>query len=128
MNLTWYVCLVSSLINVEAIFAQTADALETPDSMDGTTFWATYALQDVPRDLVFDGTPYHQLDSKKVPPGYAKVDVTLDDNGGLFSCAMMAGIVATRVTSSGDTTLSADGEHDTVRPVSGWWIFTRSDD
>jgi hypothetical protein len=79
------------------------------------------------RDLVFDGTPYHRLDSKKVPPAYAKVDVTLDDNGELFSCAMIAGMVGTRVSSSGDTALSEDGRNDTVRPVAGWWMFTKKE-
>ncbi|KAJ7866249.1 hypothetical protein B0H14DRAFT_2733207 [Mycena olivaceomarginata] len=103
----------------------TADAPDAPESMDAEKFWATYATSGVLRDLVFDGTPYPRLDSRKVPPGYAKVDVTLDDNGELFSCAMIAGMVGTRVSSSDDTTLSEDGRDDTVRPVAGWWMFTK---
>ncbi|KAF7346821.1 hypothetical protein MSAN_01821200 [Mycena sanguinolenta] len=97
---------------------------EAPESMSAESFWAMYAKK-TDADLVYDGTPYHRLDTKKVTPGYATVDLTLDDNNVLFDCAMVAGVVGTRVSSSGDTTLSEDGKDDTVRPVTGWWMFAK---
>ena len=60
-----------------------------------------------------------------VPLGHASVDVLLDDNGEEFDTLMVAGLVATRVSDSGDTSLSESGIRDTVSPVSGWWIFTK---
>jgi hypothetical protein len=78
-------------------------------------------------DLVFDGTPYHRLDSDRVPPGYAEVDVKLDDNGEKFDCVMIAGTVGTHVTSSNDLALSPTGKDDVVSPVAGWWIFIKKE-
>ncbi|KAJ7224975.1 hypothetical protein B0H12DRAFT_1240757 [Mycena haematopus] len=97
---------------------------EAPESLSAENFWAMYAKK-TSTDLVYDGTPYHRLDTHKITPGYATVDVTLDDNNKIFSCAMVAGMVGTQVSSSGDTTLSANGKDDTVRPVAGWWMFTK---
>jgi len=97
---------------------------DAPESMSAETFWVTYA-KVMRNDLVFDGTPYHRLDSKKVTPGYAEVDILLADNLELFDCAMIAGMVGTQVSSSRDTVLSEDGKDDTVRPVAGWWMFTK---
>jgi hypothetical protein len=78
-------------------------------------------------DLLLDGTPFHTVDSGDVAPGYAEVDVTLDDNGTMFNCLMVAGNIGTRVSSSGDAALSGSGEDDTVSPFAGWWIFTKKD-
>ncbi|KAJ7105180.1 hypothetical protein C8R44DRAFT_681506 [Mycena epipterygia] len=116
--------------------AWTGPALDTsiispdaPESMPAETFWATYGK---PRrsvrwreELVLDGTPYHIVTG--VPPGYAEVDVTLDDNGEMLNCVMVAGLVGTSVSSSGDTALSETGTDDTVRPVAGWWMFTKKE-
>ncbi|KAF8212703.1 hypothetical protein K438DRAFT_1804979 [Mycena galopus ATCC 62051] len=98
-----------------------------PESLGATQFWATYAKGIKAGELVYDDTPYHRLDSKKVPPGYATVDVTLDDNNTIFKCAMVAGSVGMRVSSSGDAELTPEGkgEDDTVRPVAGWWMYTK---
>ncbi|KAF7358868.1 hypothetical protein MSAN_01226900 [Mycena sanguinolenta] len=97
---------------------------EAPESMSAEKFWTTYA-EDARTDLVYDGTPYHRLDTKNIAPGYATVGLTLDDNGVLFDCAMVAGVIGTQVSSSGDKTLSKDGKDDTVRPVAGWWMFAK---
>ncbi|KAF8212751.1 hypothetical protein K438DRAFT_1928022 [Mycena galopus ATCC 62051] len=97
---------------------------EAPESLSVEKFWATYT-KETSADLVFDGTPYHRLNTENVSPGYATVNVTLDDNGALFDCEMIAGTVGTRVSSSGDTSLSVDGKDDTVWPVAGWWMFAK---
>ncbi|KAJ7237420.1 hypothetical protein C8J57DRAFT_1144396 [Mycena rebaudengoi] len=118
-------------------------------------FWATYAPSSIPKvrelsatellwemyrdsvgtsdfnssigenELVLDGTPYHRVNSNDVPPGYAEVDIKLDDNGEKFNCVMTAGTVGTHISSSGDRALSFTGEDDVVRPVSGWWMFIK---
>lgn len=36
---------------------------------------------------------------------------------------MIAGSVATLISSSGDTKLSVTGKNDTASPVVGWWMF-----
>ncbi|KAJ6531219.1 hypothetical protein B0H19DRAFT_873521, partial [Mycena capillaripes] len=98
-----------------------------PEALPAAQFWATYAYPDHHRDLVFDGSPYHRVHSGGIPPGYGEVDVKLqdDDVGKVLDCAMVAGVVGTRVSSSGDRALSAGGVDDTVQPVAGWWMFIK---
>ncbi|KAJ6492032.1 hypothetical protein C8R45DRAFT_1053067 [Mycena sanguinolenta] len=91
-------------------------AEEALESMNAVKFWETY--EKAPRtELVYDGTPYHRLDTKNIAPGYAMVDLTLDDNGVLFRCVRC-----------GDKMLSKDGKDDTVRPVAGWWMFANKEE
>ncbi|KAJ7922327.1 hypothetical protein B0H13DRAFT_2249519 [Mycena leptocephala] len=80
------------------------------------------------KELILDGTPYHAIGRKRIPPGYGEVDVTLDDNGEVFACAMVAGSVGMRVSSSHDVRLSSSGKDDTVRPVAGWWLFVKEEE
>jgi len=47
------------------------------------------------------------------------VDVLLDDNGEEFQCMMTAGLFGTEILAD------AKGRRDTVRPVSGWWMFEK---
>jgi hypothetical protein len=108
--------------SVRINISQDTKPAESPESLSAEKFWATYAPY-ASKALVLDGTPFHWLDSKKVPAGYAEVDVKLNDNGELFDCMMTAGMVGMKVSSSGDGGLSSAGKDDTVRPVSGWWIF-----
>ncbi|KAJ6527118.1 hypothetical protein B0H19DRAFT_969986 [Mycena capillaripes] len=105
----------------------TAAAQEPPELMTAQQFWATYAESSVRHDLVLDGTPYHRIDREEVPAAYAEVDVKLNDNGEMFDCIMVAGLVGTQVTASGDLVLSAAGKDDVIRPLSGWWIFTKKE-
>ncbi|KAK7058132.1 hypothetical protein R3P38DRAFT_3547566 [Favolaschia claudopus] len=102
-----------------------------PESLDAESFWNTYVpilkqFPDRSQMLTFDGSPYHRVDSTSIPPGYTEVDVSLDDNGKKYECAMVAGMIGTLVTSSGDDKLSAQGKDDTVRPVAGWWMFVKN--
>ncbi|KAJ7035401.1 hypothetical protein C8F04DRAFT_1233656 [Mycena alexandri] len=106
--------------------------LETAAEMlTAAQFWATYGIPNKPvtwdwedpRDLVLDDTPYHRLHRGAIPPGYAEVDILVDDNGERFDCAMVAGSIGTRVSSA----LSASGEDDTVRPIAGWWLFVKDE-
>ncbi|KAK2463063.1 hypothetical protein APHAL10511_004718 [Amanita phalloides] len=70
------------------------------------------------KGTVLDGVAYPRIDTNKIPPGYAEVDVKLDDNGILFESTIVAGSIATQICSSTTST------RDTVRPLSAWWLFT----
>ncbi|KAF9173741.1 hypothetical protein BGX20_002238 [Mortierella sp. AD010] len=75
-------------------------------------------------DLVLDGASYHRTNICMLPYGYAEVNVVIDDNGTEIPSMMVAGHVGVRICSSKDKELSTTGVRDTVRPASGWWIFT----
>ncbi|KAJ6582691.1 hypothetical protein DFH09DRAFT_1145731 [Mycena vulgaris] len=102
---------------------------QAPETLSAQEFHATY-MRDTEwsggqLQLVLDDVPFHQVDVNDAPPGYAEVDVTLDDNGEHFDCVLTAGLVGTRVSSSNDTALSKTGIDDTVRPLPGWWMYVK---
>ncbi|KAJ7092901.1 hypothetical protein B0H15DRAFT_938478 [Mycena belliarum] len=99
---------------------------EAPECLSAELFWAAYAGRTA-RELMLDGTPFHLVESDRVPAGYAEVDVKVQDEDGTVDCVMTAGMIGMRVSSSDDLGLSAIGKNDTVRPVAGWWIFTKND-
>ncbi|KAJ7769339.1 hypothetical protein B0H16DRAFT_1452540 [Mycena metata] len=101
-----------------------------PETLGAIEFWETYGNQDMHFDFVLDGTPYHRLSGCEIPPGYAEVGVKVADynDGKTYDCAMVAGSVGLRVTSSGDRSLSPSGENDTVRPLLGWWMYIKDED
>lgn len=87
---------------------------------------------------VLDGVRYHYIESTEVPPGYASVPVKIVDNTMIYTARMVAGSVATRMESSGVAGPRGPGGRggvpkpkdepfevglDTLRPVSGWWMF-----
>ncbi|KAI0083897.1 hypothetical protein BDY19DRAFT_609389 [Irpex rosettiformis] len=78
--------------------------------------------------LTLDGAQYHVVTMKYIPLGHASVDVLLNDNGEEFKTVMVAGLVATRVSDSEDTSLSEHGTRDSISPAPGWWIFTKRGD
>ncbi|KAJ6582362.1 hypothetical protein B0H19DRAFT_526945 [Mycena capillaripes] len=101
-----------------------------PELLSAAEFVASYYIDRhherwVELRLVLDGAMFHLIDSADMPPSYAEVDVKLDDNGENFECCMIAGVVAGKVSSSGDKALSETGENDTMEPVVGWWMFTK---
>ncbi|KAJ7758649.1 hypothetical protein B0H16DRAFT_1820644 [Mycena metata] len=98
---------------------------KAPESLSAVAFWATHSTP-AREKLVYDGTPYHRLDNKLVPPGCAEVDVTLkDESGNTTECYMLAGMAGSKVSSSGDKKLSGTGENDTVQPLPGWWMLKK---
>ncbi|KAJ7247380.1 hypothetical protein B0H12DRAFT_1324885 [Mycena haematopus] len=91
-------------------------------------FWATYGGEYMQRDLILDGAPYHRLYRGGIPPAYGEVDVLVIDDNVRFDCAMVAGSIGTRVSSSGDRALSPCGADDTVQPILGWWFFVKDEE
>lgn len=81
-----------------------------------------------PRDggLTFDGVVYGMIDHKNVPPGWAKVPVTVDDNGDVFQAQMFAGSAGYSCSSSGHPVRGGAVALDTIRPETGWWMFQDS--
>ncbi|KAH7106164.1 hypothetical protein BKA62DRAFT_633175 [Auriculariales sp. MPI-PUGE-AT-0066] len=76
---------------------------------------------------MMDGITYPRLDIGQIPHGYVSVNITLNDNGA-ESPQMVAGLVGTKVTSSGDIKLSWTGKHDTFAPGVNWWLFEKFSD
>lgn len=76
--------------------------------------------------LILDEVIYHYVDTNDIPPGFAEVDVKLDDNGREIDTTLIAGLVGAQVCDSGDKTLSKDGKRDTARPYVAWWIFEKT--
>ncbi|KAJ7640044.1 hypothetical protein DFH06DRAFT_1053112 [Mycena polygramma] len=106
-------------LNLEAL------TQEAPDALPAAQFWAAYTTRYVSNELVLDETPYHELETNRVPVGYTAVDVTLLENGESTPCALVAGMVGMQVASSNDRVLSSTGKDDVVRPVSGWWMYAK---
>ncbi|KAJ6545437.1 hypothetical protein B0H19DRAFT_1266872 [Mycena capillaripes] len=100
-----------------------------PESMSSRRFWSSYTrpLQEMRPHLTLDGTEYPVIDHKEVPSGYAEIDVTVDRIGTEFSCVIVAGLVGMGFSSSRDLSVSKTGKNDTVRPVLGWWIYSKLD-
>src|ERR1700722_9509334 len=89
--------------------------------------YGSYSMKDerfrMAPPLRLDNIPYHNIDTQDIPKGIAEVEVVVDDNGVEFKATMIAGQVGWHVCSSGDTSLSAGGEQDTVRPAVGWCML-----
>ncbi len=79
------------------------------------------------KPLILDNMPYHFIDTNDIPPGYAEVDVLLDDNGVKFDCMLTAGHVGGMVRDSKDIgwELQGSGVRDVVRPLVGWWMYEK---
>ena len=98
------------------------------------TYHATWSRLRHPY-LEFDGVVYHTIDISSIPPGYGSVPVKVDDHGDVFETTMVAGSVAVEGSRSGKLLVEGgdgggggDGGEvrlDTLRPVSGWWMFER---
>ncbi|EDR13031.1 uncharacterized protein LACBIDRAFT_308433 [Laccaria bicolor S238N-H82] len=91
-----------------------------PHTLSASDFFATFTDdgnwdQNEPT-LSIAGARYHLVDSDEIPVGCTGVDVLVDDNGDEIPCMMTAGLFGTEI--SGDL-------RDTVRPVSGWWMFEK---
>ncbi|KAJ7464169.1 hypothetical protein FB451DRAFT_1094666 [Mycena latifolia] len=105
---------------------------EAPDTLSAEDFHAKYIertdWKSGKLNLVLDHTPFHQVVANDTPSGYAEVDVKLEeDQGQTFPCALTAGLIGTRISSSEDKALSQTGENDTVRPLPGWWMYVKKE-
>ncbi len=76
--------------------------------------------------LCLDGAYYHKIDSEKVPPGWLKVSVKVDDNGDKFDAVMIAGSVGISCTSSGEELAEGLVGLDTMNSETGWWMFEKT--
>jgi hypothetical protein len=101
-----------------------------------------------------DGVLFHRVDTGDIPPGFASVPVTVNDNGDIYHTMMVAGSVGIQATSSGSM-LDSNHDHgdqgvfrrdangqlapipyipaaptdepglDTIQPLSGWWMYEK---
>ena len=95
-----------------------------PTSLSASDFFATYTqVSEVWSQheaiLILSGTRCHLVDTDEIPAGCTGVDVLLDDNGEELKCMMTAGLFGTEIITD------AKGRRNTVRPVSGWWMFEK---
>ncbi|KAJ6603248.1 hypothetical protein DFH09DRAFT_392415 [Mycena vulgaris] len=103
---------------------------KAPESMSSQRFWASYTrpLQKSRPHLTLDGTEYPVVRADAVPVGYAEVDVMLDNNGVTVPCVIVAGLFGMGFSSSRDLAVSPTGKNDTIRPVVGWWMYSKLDE
>ncbi|KAJ6450380.1 hypothetical protein C8R45DRAFT_1043484 [Mycena sanguinolenta] len=105
---------------------------KAPDSLSAEEFWSKYmdptsrGISEAQKNLILDGTMYHELDTSRVPVGYTAVDVKLIEDGVPSDAAMVAGMIGMQVSSSGDLSLSSTGKDGVVRPVSGWCMYIKN--
>ncbi|KAJ6450378.1 hypothetical protein C8R45DRAFT_916894 [Mycena sanguinolenta] len=102
---------------------------KAPDSLSAEEFWLTYAgptWWEYAQGKFIEDTPYHRLDTNRVPVGYTAVDIKLMDNGEPFDGAMVAGMIGMQVSSSCDPALSSTGMNDVIRPASGWCMYIKN--
>ncbi len=68
--------------------------------------------------LQLDDARYHRIETEDVAPAWADVPVQLNDDGVIYPCVMVAGLVGMSVTSSSEV-----GVLDTLAVESGWWMY-----
>jgi len=78
-----------------------------------------------PIEPMMDGVGYPKVNIKDIPRAYVTVDIALENNGDRYDAMMVAGLAICRISSSGDTSLSASGTNDTVNPGASWWLFNK---
>lgn len=91
-------------------------------TLSSTEFYTAY-INPTNTYLTLEGAHYPQIDTAKVPYGFAEVDVKLIlGSGEELKTIMVAGSVASVIGSSDDMELSETGKDDVVSPVVGWWM------
>ncbi|KAK7422658.1 hypothetical protein QQX98_001446 [Neonectria punicea] len=89
---------------------------------------------EIPRFVqgcVLDGVIYPKVDTGDIPSGFTTVPVTVDDNGEIFECTMLAGFLGIQSLpenpsekASGKRSAKDDQPALTrVRPLSGWVMY-----
>jgi hypothetical protein len=114
-----------------SLYVEVEGEIEEFPPLDDIKAWnAPYGLRDsfsrFEELLHLDDVVYFPVDLvEDVPPGYAEVDVLIDDNGQMFKSVMVAGLVGSNISSSGLKKDYQSGKRDTLQPVPGWWIATK---
>ncbi|EGO21324.1 hypothetical protein SERLADRAFT_410753 [Serpula lacrymans var. lacrymans S7.9] len=98
-----------------------------PISLTPVQFTSVYTFPERNRNpyLTLDGFPYPRIDSDNLPAGYGHLDIKLSDNGELFDTVLVAGSIGSQICSLEISELFRNGLRDTIRPVAGWWFFTK---
>ena len=104
------------------------------DKISRTTGGRSYGSR-----YLLDGVPYHTLDMKNIPAGYAGVDVSTDQHG---PCKMVAGHVAAAASVSPAPVLSSSSppsslqphpeaveqaHYDTLSPAPQWFFYVKAE-
>lgn len=74
--------------------------------------------------------PCLAIDSSDIPVGFCSVPVTVNDNGDIINCTMIAGSVGIQArqmdvsseVQEDSQDASDDGQLNAIQPLSGWWI------
>jgi hypothetical protein len=77
--------------------------------------------------MVLDDTNFHWMECNNIPASYVECPFILSDKGDpdlADPCIMVAGVVGTLVSCSGD---GPDLTMNTVRPVTAWWMYVKSE-
>ncbi|KAI1129516.1 hypothetical protein F5Y10DRAFT_264056 [Nemania abortiva] len=77
------------------------------------------------RGCILDELHYHSVNTSDIPDAYTSVPVTVNDNGTEYKTRMVAGSVGIAVSSRKEqlTILEGDPCLNSLRPVSGWWMY-----
>lgn len=76
-------------------------------------------------DLGLGDVLSRRVDTDRIPPGFASVPITVDDNGNIIDAVMVAGLVGIQARSSGAILETEETGLDNIQPVSGWWIYEK---
>ncbi|KAJ9660904.1 hypothetical protein H2198_002249 [Neophaeococcomyces mojaviensis] len=87
---------------------------------DGKCMW--YPSRN-DHSLVLDGVGYHMIGTENVPSGWAKVPVTIIDNGEVVEAEMLAGSIGIVCSSSARQNVFGQASLDAMQPEVGWWIY-----
>ncbi|KAA6408381.1 MAG: hypothetical protein FRX48_08123 [Lasallia pustulata] len=117
-----------------SLYERGIDRSQPPSTQEGAMPQIRHRFGSARINCVLDGVTYHGVDSADVPPGYSSVPVKIDYYGLIYTARMVAGSVGIRMERSGmsgpggrqgpaSETEMVEGGLDTLRPVSGWWMF-----
>jgi len=77
---------------------------------------------------VLDGATFHSIDTSDIPSGFASVPVLVDDNGILHRTKMVAGSLGIQAEKSGDVDDAGEQKLDTLRNLTGWFMYEVKDE
>ena len=79
--------------------------------------------------FTLDAVPYHNLDYRQIPHGYASLPVKFDDSGNQYDALMVAGSKSVQYTTKDGPNAGSDTGRDSENTVSGsgWWMLVKQD-